>query len=151
MKMIFALGIAALFMVSAYSNDNAPKQPTQWQKIYSWNFAGTKGFVDENSRVRDFSNSNVEYSSATILIVYDEPTEFVFDGKKVRGKSIAKVIDMDCKTGYSAILFDFVFNESLPESTHTPIVWREYRPVAKDFIRVPKTALLYKTLCPNLV
>jgi hypothetical protein len=129
------------------SEKQIPQKPTNWVPIYGFIHPTSKVYVDSNSVSRKLSESGGDYGSGGILLVSSEPVPIPLAGKIILVKSIVKHLVVDCKSGLMAPAVDFFFAVGLPTRHDKPLGAIRYNDL-KGVEEIPKSSLIYKTLCP---
>ena len=150
MRLTHGLLILLLPIVVLAGSDNEkqiPQKPTNWVPIYGFKHPTSKAFVDSNSVSRKLSESGGDYGSGGILLVANEPVPVTLAGKIIFAKSIVKHLVVDCKSGLMAPAVDFFFAIELPTRQDKPLGALKYSNLT-GVEEIPKSSLIYKTLCP---
>lgn len=143
------LGGTLLLGISA--NEDRRKE-TNWQPISDLQFYGIKFFVDVNSIsvINDYTENKV--NSGDILFSYKEPTEILFDNKKITIGSVSRNVNINCSLGLIVTMYDIYFLEKVPTRNSIPIAGLEWPIKDKEFSEVQsKKSPLYKSLCPSYI
>lgn len=132
------------------SEKQIPQKPTNWIPIYGFKHPTSKAYVDTNSVSRKLSESGGDYGSGGILLVSPEPVPVPLAGKVIFAKSIVKHLVIDCKSGLLAPAVDFFFAVELPTRQDKPLGALRYNNLT-GVEEIPKSSLIYKTLCPMYI
>lgn len=153
MKLAQGLLILLLPIVVLAGSDTEtqiPRKPTNWVPIYGFKHPASKAYVDSNSVIRRAGESGGDYGSGAILLVSDEPAPVTLAGKTILAKSIVKHLVLDCKLGILAPAVDFFFAVELPTRQDKPLGALRYNNLS-GVEEIPKSSLIYKTLCPMYI
>jgi hypothetical protein len=134
-------------LAGSESEKQIPQKPTNWVPIYGFKHPTSKAFVDSNSVSRKLSESGGDYGSGSILLISAEPVPIPLAGKIIFAKSIVKHLVADCKSGLLAPAVDFFFAIDFPTRKDKPLGALKYNDLT-GVEEIPKSSLIYKTLCP---
>lgn len=153
MKLVHGLLILLLpiaVLAGSVPEGQIPQKPTKWVPIYGFKHPTSTAYVDSNSLSRKASKMDGDYGSGAILLVSKEPVPVTLGDKVVLAKSIVKHLVLDCKSGMLAPAVDFFFAVAMPTRRDTVLGALKYSGLT-GMEEIPKTSLIYFTLCPTYI
>lgn len=146
-NMKYCLLIIALLgsIILATSANTLP----DWRFIVGWTHPTIRAYVSDKT----IKKVDGGLASALFLFVTTDSRLVELDVQKFHAKSFATMIVIDCNNRLMTPIVDFYFDKSWPEDKDIPIATRQYEPVTdvKAYIQVPRSSLIYTTLCASYI
>lgn len=143
MKYLLFYLLTAMTVTSTMAADG--NNSIQWLPVFGIKNQTLKMYFNQQSYIR-VGDSEGHYGQGDVLLVFEQPTETILNGKKVIARSMVKSIVVNCKTAVAAPIADYYYSVDTPRKDEVALGIIRYN-VEASAEQISKKSSLFITFC----